>query len=80
MSNNENSKPVWQSKTVWVNACVLIIALGMFLIQAINEGQIVGEYTDELLNATVLVVGVVNIILRFVTNQPLDIPKNNGKT
>ena len=54
-------KPFWQSKTIWVNMVAVAAALaGTFGIQldAVFQGQIVA-----------LVMGVVNIVLRFVTKE-----------
>ena len=62
----DNTKPVWQSKTVWVNAIVAILAI---------YDQIAPFIPQEWLPKAAAVVGVLNIILRvFATRTPIRLP------
>lgn len=58
-------KPVWASKTVWVNAIALAsaVALGFGVDLGLD-----GETQTALVGG---IMAVVNIALRFVTEQPL---------
>lgn len=61
------SKPFWMSKTLWVNA--LAIA-GMVLV-----GQ-AGITTEQWAEISGVVLATVNIVLRFVTGEPVSWSKN----
>ena len=61
------SKPFWQSKTFWANAVAIVASVaGVF-------GA--GEVLDPEMQATVVgvVMGVVNIVLRFVTDKAVTV-------
>ena len=59
----EETKPFWASKTIWVN----IIAVG-----AVLAGSAGLEITADLQASIVAtVMGIANIILRFVTKAPI---------
>lgn len=60
-----DSKPFWASKTLWVNLVAVIAAL---------SGVFGGDFglDDETQTAVVgAIMGVVNIVLRFMTVAPL---------
>lgn len=62
-----NGKPWWASKTIWINliavvATLLAVTVG-FEMDATFQAEIVA-----------VVMGIVNIVLRFVTVEPV----NNG--
>lgn len=54
-------KPFWQSKTFWLNVIAIAILVGDYL------------FTNQIIPAEwgVLVLGILNIINRFFTSQPL---------
>lgn len=59
-------KPIYQSKTFWVNLIVILVAVLTFLLD------------HELLKDNVLVIqiftaaiGILNVVLRLITTQPL---------
>ena len=56
------AKKWWMSKTLWTNVVILLITL---ITTAITQKLIAPE-----IGAAVL--GIANIILRFLTNQPID--------
>lgn len=58
-------KPIWASKTVWVNA---LMAIGAILLFATEQLSL----TQDQVSAVLFVAGVINIILRYVTTQPLE--------
>lgn len=66
MDNTETSKPIWASKTFWVNAVTLsagiFAMLGMDFLNMEMQGEIV-----------VVAVTVANITLRFITKEPVSL-------
>ena len=52
-------KPFWQSKVFWLNAIAILVLIGDYL------------FTNHIIPAEwgVLVLGILNIILRFLTSQ-----------
>lgn len=55
------TKPWWESKTIWVNAILLTIAiLGVFLDYKVIDPQIVS-----------IASAILNVVLRFVTTEPV---------
>jgi hypothetical protein len=60
-----SNKPFWASKTLWVNALAVAAAVG----------TVVGfDLTPELqAEIVVIVMGVVNIVLRFVTKSGVSV-------
>lgn len=59
------SKKWYTSKTVWVNALVIAASLS----EVLREWLIAGDFSA--VGATVLVTGVVNLALRFVTTEAI---------
>ena len=55
-------KPIWQSKTFWVNALTLVATV---------LGSITGILPPEAAPYIVGVQSVVNVILRFLTERPV---------
>ena len=61
-------KPFWQSKTMWINGLTVLAMILAFVV----DTQMAGGLPFELDSAwLVLILGIVNILLRFVTNQPI---------
>lgn len=59
------TKPFWASKTLWVNAVALVAAVtGAFSID-------LGLDAETQTAVVAAVMGVVNIVLRFVTGNPV---------
>lgn len=56
-----NSKAIWKSKTLWVNIIAIIA-----LIAQTYTGFIIGA------DKQVVILGIINTLLRFVTKTPLD--------
>jgi hypothetical protein len=63
-----DSKPWYQSKTVWVNVISAIIAIVMAL-----AGQDFIKNNPQLVSLAVLVLAVLNAVLRWVTTLPLSV-------
>lgn len=61
-----DSKPATASKTIWVNVITLVIAL--LSTAAANEWVAAHPQTVSFIVATI---AALNIVLRFITNQPL---------
>jgi hypothetical protein len=57
----EHTKRWWESKTIWVNAILLTIAiLGVFLDFKVLDPEVVA-----------IASAILNVILRFVTTEPV---------
>ena len=58
-------KPFWQSKTFWVNVIAVLILVADYL------------FTNQIIPAEwgVLALGILNIILRFMTSQAVTTSK-----
>lgn len=61
------SKPLYKSKTFWVNAATLAAGtLGYLAGHEVLQGQ------EELLVSLIALQGVVNIVLRLLTGEPIE--------
>lgn len=63
-----NPKPWYTSKTLWWNVLTIVLAILGFLMTTAAQGGLPFHIDTRYL---VLVAGVVNILLRCVTTQPL---------
>lgn len=61
-----NKKPFWQSKTLWINVLLIIITIFSGQILPISPAW------------QTTIVAVANILLRFITNQPLEFITKRG--
>jgi uncharacterized membrane protein SirB2 len=61
-------KAPWQSKTIWVNLLTLAIATLAFTAEQ-------PWMTKDMLAVVVYAQGMANIVLRFLTDQPLSIQR-----
>jgi hypothetical protein len=59
------SKKWYTSKTVWINSLVIVASLS----EVLREWLMAGDFSA--VGATVLVTGVVNLALRFVTSESI---------
>jgi hypothetical protein len=69
------AKPLWKSKTLWLNLLTLVgMAINSYFANPSNTNGV------EFLSASdqVGILAAVNIILRLITNQPLNV--SNGLT
>lgn len=62
------TKPAWQSKTVWVS--ILITLIGA--IEQFGQASIIPEEHQRI---SLLISGVLMLILRFMTNEPITTAK-----
>jgi uncharacterized membrane protein len=60
------SKPFWESKTFWVNLVLALIAILELATDALPLPEGSGVWL-------VFIIGVLNIVLRFVTVQPVSL-------
>lgn len=70
-------KPWYQSKTIWANVIVIVVAIGLYL-QA-QPGVIPDQYAVYF----AAFLGSLNIILRFLSDQPVTlrrVPKGEEET
>lgn len=59
---NVSVKPWWQSKTLWLNVVAGLIAL---------LAAIAPSVPQNLMPVIALITAVANVVLRFLTNQPI---------
>jgi hypothetical protein len=62
-------KLFWQSKTFWLN----VVTIGLAIL-AITDASLIPIDPKMLL----WIIGVLNILLRFLTNQPITLTANQG--
>lgn len=62
------TKPFWESRTVWFNALTMVAALLVLLMEMSAAGTLPFS-----VDARWIVLGqaIINLVLRFVSNQPL---------
>jgi hypothetical protein len=58
------TKKVWKSKVLWIN----ILSVGAYVLDNLIGTNVIPPAKG------VVVLGVINILLRFITDKPLDIP------
>ena len=61
----QNSKPWYQSKTIWVGIIQVLCAIGLLVADFLQ----VGDFTAPAF--VLLAVGILTIVLRFLTEQPI---------
>lgn len=61
----ENTKKWYVSRTVWVNALVIVGAL----VGVIQEWLVAGDFSP--IGMTFLATGIINLALRFVTSESI---------
>lgn len=66
-------KPI-KSRSLWLNYLTLLIAVGVFIIESASTIHL---FTQKQLALIGFAVGILNIILRYNTNMPLDIKRRN---
>lgn len=66
------AKSIQQSKTVWINGIVLLVSIGILILQAVQGGNL-PLWFDVDPELVALGLALLNIILRFVTRQPLSL-------
>lgn len=61
-----SGKPFWQSKTFWVNVLIVVVII-------LESTGVIDVVPDEvqLEQYAILIVGLINIVLRFVTKEPI---------
>ncbi|TWT49037.1 hypothetical protein KOR42_39530 [Thalassoglobus neptunius] len=66
---NEQPKSVLTSKTLWANLIVFAVFAVGSILESINSGGL----PDEFAGYALPIVLVLNVILRLLTSQPLDL-------
>lgn len=64
------SKPWYMSRTMWVNLTLAIVGLAVYLLTAIQTGQLQNPFDIEP-DTLAFWVGVLNMILRWLTTEPI---------
>lgn len=65
-----SEKVWWQSKTIWVNVLTMVVGLLTML-----AGQDFIADNPSTVSFVAMVVGVVNVVLRWLTDQPIGLNK-----
>jgi len=65
-----------KSKTLWLNTLTVLAAVGLFVVESASTVHI---FTQKQLALIGLVVGIINIILRYNTTMPLEIKRRSKK-
>lgn len=63
-------KPWWTSKTIIANIIIAVLGLAMYILQGIQTGQLQPPWVIEPQTLSFWY-GVLGMILRFVTTQPV---------
>jgi hypothetical protein len=66
MSNEQHAKPFWESKTMWINILTVAAMILSFVVDTQMDG---GLPLDLDPRWVAMALGIINIILRAVTNQ-----------
>jgi hypothetical protein len=61
-----NAKPIWQSKTFWVQLLTILVSIAAFV-----EGQEWIQDNPTMVAIIGVVVGVLNIVIRSITRVPV---------
>lgn len=72
-----NTKPAWQSKTIWLNGAVFVLALAIYIVRGIQAGEFSAWISVDQ-ETIAMVLTLLNLILRFVTTQPITVSGNPG--
>ena len=62
------TKKWYQSKTVWANGLMILAAILTFLISEQSAAELLGGRALEIFG---LAAGIINLVLRFVTSEPI---------
>ena len=60
------AKPWWRSKTIWANILPVVLAI----LALMADDQLIAKH-PQAVSAVLLAIGMVNIVLRSITNQPI---------
>ena len=63
------SKPIWQSKTFWFNLVFLLLGIVTAVAHYFGYGE--WEPAEDVQQILFVVVLAINILLRFITKQPV---------
>ena len=62
------SKSWMESKTMWFNVIVFALGLAAYILKGVQAGEIPLDVSPEILS---MLYGIVGIILRWITKQPV---------
>ena len=62
------SKPFWESRTLWVN----LLTTGISVLGLVAGSDLIAEY-PRAVAAIAALIGVANIVLRFLTTVPVSV-------
>ncbi len=65
-TQNVNSKVWWKSKTVWINGATTVVGIAMLVAPDLQT-----LLTPQAFGVTMIVIGIVNKVLRYLTNTAI---------
>lgn len=66
MTELEQPKPWWQSKTVWINLVVFLLGLIAYVLNGVQTGEVALDVDAD---TVAMILGVIGLVMRFLTNR-----------
>ena len=63
-------KSWWKSKTFWINSLTLLVGV----LGVVSQSELLKEHTELVLGLTTIALPVINLFLRWLTDQPITSP------
>lgn len=60
------AKPWYQSRTIWINAAVVVLGLVMYVLNGVQTGEVALDLDAD---TVAMLMGIIGIVLRSLTNQ-----------
>ena len=66
MTETEQPKPWWQSKTVWINLVVFLLGLIAYVLNGVQTGEVALDVDAD---TVAMILGVIGLVMRFLTTR-----------
>ena len=66
MTEPEQPKPWWQSKTVWINLVVFLLGLIAYVLNGVQTGEVALDVDAD---TVAMILGVIGLVMRFLTTR-----------
>lgn len=66
MTETEQQKPWWQSKTVWINLVVFLLGLIAYVLNGVQTGEVALDVDAD---TVAMILGVIGLVMRFLTTR-----------
>lgn len=60
------AKPWYQSRTIWINAAVVVLGLVMYVLNGVQTGEVALDLDAD---TVAMLMGIIGIVLRSLTNR-----------